>query len=62
MKNSNIPSLSIALVDTDNIVWAQGFGFEDFSNTTPATAITNYPIASISKLLTASGVHIENKF
>ncbi len=43
-------SLSIALVDDHRVVWAQGFGYADAANRVPATAETQYAIASVSKL------------
>src|SRR6202047_1279399 len=47
-----IPGLSIALVDDQQIVWAQGFGGADPRSKRPATAATVYRIGSVSKLFT----------
>ncbi len=47
-----IPGLSIALVDDQQIVWAQGFGVADPRSKRPATAATVYRIGSVSKLFT----------
>src|SRR5437762_2152091 len=51
-----LPALSIAIVDDQQIVWAQGFGFSDPSAKVPATAQTVYRIGSVSKLFTDIGI------
>ncbi|MGI9515681.1 MAG: serine hydrolase domain-containing protein, partial [Pirellulaceae bacterium] len=51
LEQRNIPALSIAIVDGDQSVWAQGFGLADLENETPATAATIYRVGSVSKLL-----------
>ncbi len=48
----HLPALSIAIVDGQQIVWAEGFGFADPKKKTPATAETTYRIGSVSKLFT----------
>ncbi|MCZ6795640.1 MAG: serine hydrolase [Planctomycetota bacterium] len=50
--DKGIPALSIALVDGDDIVWAEGFGYADPDRKTPATAATVYRVGSVSKLFT----------
>jgi CubicO group peptidase (beta-lactamase class C family) len=50
--DKGLPALSIALVDGERIVWAQGFGFTDARKRNPATAETVYRIGSVSKLFT----------
>ncbi len=50
--DKQLPALSIALVDDQQIVWAQGFGFADPASKTPATADTVYRVGSVSKLFT----------
>ncbi len=47
-----IPALSIALVDGQQIVWARGFGHADRAHKLPATADTVYRVGSVSKLFT----------
>ncbi|MGP0067885.1 MAG: serine hydrolase domain-containing protein [Isosphaeraceae bacterium] len=47
-----LPSLSIALVDDQTIVWSRGYGFVDLNRKTPATADTVYRVGSVSKLFT----------
>jgi len=52
MKKNQVMGVSIAIVDNQRIVWAQGFGYADIKNKVPATPETVYPIGSISKLFT----------
>ena len=52
MARHRVPGLSIALVDDQRVVWAQGFGFADKERKVPASADTLYRVASISKLFT----------
>ena len=52
LDDKQLPALSIALVDDQQIVWAQGFGFADPARKTPATAETVYRVGSVSKLFT----------
>ena len=56
MKRYNVPGLSIAVVDNQRLVWAQGFGYADRERRIPAGAETVYQVGSISKLLTATAV------
>lgn len=53
MKKNQVVGLSIAIVDDQRTVWAQGFGYADKKEKKPATAETVYRIGSISKLFTA---------
>jgi len=43
MADKELPALSIALVDDQQIVWSKGFGFADPKTKVPATADTVYP-------------------
>jgi CubicO group peptidase (beta-lactamase class C family)/D-alanyl-D-alanine dipeptidase len=52
LSEKQIPGLSIALVDDQQTVWAQGFGFADTKSGKSATAATVYRIGSVSKLFT----------
>jgi len=47
-----LPAFSIALVDDQRVVWAQGFGCQDRAKKIPATAETVYRAGSVSKLFT----------
>jgi CubicO group peptidase (beta-lactamase class C family) len=52
MQKNQVMGVSIAIVNNQRIVWAQGFGYADIENKVPATAETVYRIGSISKLIT----------
>ncbi|RIK75958.1 MAG: serine hydrolase [Planctomycetota bacterium] len=52
LEAKNLPAFSIALVDGDRTVWAEGFGFQDAERQKPATARTVYRVGSVSKLFT----------
>ena len=54
VKKQDVTGVSIALVDDQKVVWAQGFGYADKANNIPATADTVYRLGSISKVLTAT--------
>jgi CubicO group peptidase (beta-lactamase class C family) len=54
MKSKHFVGLSIALVDEQRVVWAEGFGYSDKENGIPATPETVYGVGSISKLFTAT--------
>ncbi len=56
MADKDLPALSIALVDGQRTVWAQGFGLEDPGDSVSATARTVYRVGSVSKLFTDIGV------
>lgn len=56
MQDNQLPAFSIAVVDNQQIVWAQGFGYADPEKKIPATANTVYRIGSVSKLFTDIGV------
>ena len=54
MKKRNVTGLSIALVDDQRVVWAEGFGYADMAGNVPASPDTVYRAGSISKLFTAT--------
>ena len=54
MKKDDITGLSIAVVDDQKIVWADGFGWADKKNNVKATPETVYRVGSISKLFTVT--------
>jgi CubicO group peptidase (beta-lactamase class C family)/D-alanyl-D-alanine dipeptidase len=47
-----LPAFSIAVVDKEQLVWSEGFGFQDTEQLVPATADTVYRVGSVSKLFT----------
>jgi len=53
---AGITGLSVALVDDQEMVWSEGFGYADKANGVAATPDTLYMVASISKLFTASAI------
>jgi CubicO group peptidase (beta-lactamase class C family) len=56
MKSSKTVGLSIAIVDNQDIVWAEGFGFADQVNQIKVSPSTIYRVGSVSKLFTAISV------
>ncbi|MEW4530912.1 serine hydrolase [Maioricimonas sp. JC845] len=52
VEQKQVPALSIAIVDDDQVVWAEGFGHIDADAKVPATAETIYRVGSVSKLFT----------
>jgi len=56
MKNHSLPAVSIALVDDQRVVWAQGFGLADPVQKIPASADTIYRVGSVSKLFTDTAI------
>jgi len=49
----NIPGVSIALIDDNNVVWADGFGFVNSITKKRVNTNTLFEVASISKVVTA---------
>ena len=54
MARNEITGISIALVDNQQVIWQQGFGFADLENRIPATPETVYRAGSIAKVFTAT--------
>jgi len=54
MADKKVTGLSIALVDDQKVVWAEGFGYADLAKGVTATPDTIYRSGSISKLFTAT--------
>lgn len=54
MRKHDVVGLSLALVDDQRVVWAEGFGMADRERAVPATAETLYRVGSITKLFTAT--------
>ncbi len=55
MEENSIVGLSVALVDDQNIVWQEGFGYEYRAKNIKASPKTRYWAGSITKLFTAMG-------
>lgn len=56
LSEHRIPGASLAVVDGDEVVYADGFGARDLETNAPATAETRYGMASITKSFTATAV------
>ncbi len=54
MKENDITGLSIALIDNQKIIWAEGFGYADKKNKVKAAPETIYRVGSITKLFTST--------
>ncbi len=52
----SIPSLAVAVVKDGRLIWEEAFGHSDIERRAPATRATRYPIASISKAVTATAL------
>ena len=50
------PSITVAVIGRDGIVWEQGFGYADVEGGLRAEPTTAYPAASVAKSLTAVAV------
>lgn len=56
MKKHDVTGLSLALIDDQRIVWAEGFGYADKAHNVLATPETLYRAGSITKLFTATAI------
>jgi len=56
MKLGHLPSLSVCMIKNNSVVWSKGYGFYDITNKKKATDSTIYPIASITKTITATAI------
>lgn len=54
MQQENVPGLAIAVVDDQNILWEEGFGYSDWDHRIPVTPNTLFSIQSMSKSFTAT--------
>jgi CubicO group peptidase (beta-lactamase class C family) len=55
-RSGDIPGLAVALVEAGKVRFAKGYGWADLERKRAATVDTVFPIASITKTLTAMGV------
>lgn len=56
MLENGIPAVSVAVWRDGKIAWEEGFGWADMENRVPATQHTMFCLASLTKLLTATGL------
>lgn len=54
MKQWNIPGLALGIIHKDQLVYAKGYGFRDVDEKLPVQPNTVFPIASNTKLFTAT--------
>jgi len=54
MAEHNVPGLSVALVDRQELIWARGFGYADKAHSVPVSENTAFRAGALSKLLTAT--------
>ena len=53
-----IPSVALAVAKDGKIIWEEGFGWADLERKVEASPTTVYPLASLSKSITATGVMV----
>lgn len=58
VRNDDAVSVAVAVGFRGKIIWEEAFGFSDRGEKIPATVHTRYPIASLSKPFTATGIMI----
>jgi len=58
LRDTNLPSMAVAVAKDGKIVWEQGFGLADRENRTPASEHTLYSVASVSKPVAATGLMV----
>lgn len=56
LKEWNVPGCGIAVVVKNKLVFAQGYGYRNLEKKLPVTPNTLFPIASNTKLFTATAV------
>src|SRR5437667_10298867 len=56
VKDWNVPGIGVAVVARDKVVFAKGYGYRDYGAKLPFTTRTVVPIASNTKLFTATAV------
>jgi CubicO group peptidase (beta-lactamase class C family) len=54
MKEWNVPGLALGIVYKDQLVYGRGYGYRDLENKLPVETTTLFPIASNTKLFTAT--------
>ncbi len=56
LEASGAPSMSVALMSGDQVVWAQGFGYADVAGKAAPTAETMFGVGSVSKMVATVAV------
>ena len=58
LSERRLPSIAVAVARDGQIIWEEAFGWADSEKRIPATPLTMYSLASISKPITATGLMI----
>src|SRR5215471_5489258 len=58
VRNGKFPSFAVCVVQNGQPVWDEAFGWADRERKIKATCDSLYPVASVSKAITATGVFI----
>jgi CubicO group peptidase (beta-lactamase class C family) len=56
MNDSHLPSMALAIIKNNSMVWSKGYGYADIKNKKEATNETVYMLASISKTFAATAI------
>jgi CubicO group peptidase (beta-lactamase class C family) len=56
MNEAHWPSLAVAIIKNQSMIWSKGYGYADIKNKIEATNKTVYLLASISKIFTATAI------
>jgi CubicO group peptidase (beta-lactamase class C family) len=56
MNNAHWPSIALAIIKNNSMVWSKGYGYADVKNKKEATNETVYLLASISKTFAATAI------
>lgn len=58
VESGEMPSIAVAVSWRGEIIWEEAFGWADRESETPATPETVYPIGSLAKSITATGIMV----
>jgi len=61
MQQENVSGLAIVVVDDQNTLWAEGFGYTDWDRRTPVTQETLFSIQSMSFTATAAMFAVQDE-
>jgi len=56
MNNGHMPSMALAIIKNNSMVWSKGYGYANIKNKNEATNKTVYMLASISKTFAATAI------
>ena len=56
VSDSTIPSLAVAVIKDGKILWQEAIGYADLEKKEKATLKSIYPLGSVSKSITATGI------